>query len=50
MIRAFNTAASGMAAQQFQVDNTANNLANMNTTGFKRNEVAFQDLLYINLL
>ncbi len=50
MIRAFNTAASGMAAQEFQVDNTANNLANLNTTGFKRNEVAFQDLLYLNLL
>ena len=50
MIRAFNTAASGMTAQQFQVDTTANNLANLNTTGFKRNEVAFQDLLYLNLL
>ena len=35
---------------QFQVDTTANNLANLNTTGFKRNEVAFQDLLYLNLL
>jgi len=50
MIRAFNTAATGMTAQQFQLDNTANNLANLNTTGFKRNEVAFQDLLYLNLL
>jgi len=50
MIRAFNAAASGMSAQQFQVDTTANNLANLNTTGFKRNEVAFQDLLYLNVL
>src|SRR5205823_994103 len=50
MIRAFNTAATGMNAQQFQVDNTANNLANQNTTGFKRSEVAFQDLIYLNLL
>ncbi len=35
-----------MSAQQMSVDNTANNLANANTTGFKRNRVAFQDLLY----
>jgi len=32
------------------VDNTANNLANLNTTGFKRSQVAFQDLIYLNLL
>ena len=50
MIRSFNTAATGMTAMQFLVDNTANNLANLNTTGFTRNEVAFQDLLYLNLL
>lgn len=35
-----------MAAQQTSVDNTANNLANANTTGFKKSRVAFQDLLY----
>ncbi|MGB3545257.1 flagellar basal-body rod protein FlgG [Rubrivirga sp.] len=46
MLRALRTAALGMSAQQMSVDNTANNLANANTTGFKRNRVAFQDLLY----
>ena len=46
MLRALRTAALGMAAQQAAVDNTANNLANANTTGFKRTRVAFQDLLY----
>ncbi len=35
-----------MAAQQTSVDNTANNLANANTTGFKKSRIAFQDLLY----
>jgi flagellar basal-body rod protein FlgG len=50
MIRSFYTAATGMDAQQLQVDNTANNLANVNTTGYKRGEMAFQDLLYLNLL
>src|SRR5215471_1545237 len=50
MIRAFHTAATGMNAQEFLVDNTANNLANLNTTGFKRSQVAFQDLIYLNLL
>lgn len=49
MIRAFHTAASGMIAQQFVVDNTANNLANVNTTGFKKSQVDFQDLIYLNL-
>jgi flagellar basal-body rod protein FlgG len=46
MIRAFHTGASGMQAQSFNVDSIANNLANVNTTGFKRNMVAFQDLIY----
>src|SRR2546427_4825739 len=49
MIRAFHTSATGMAAQQLVLDNTANNLANLNTTGFKRTEVDFQDLLYATL-
>jgi flagellar basal-body rod protein FlgG len=49
MIRAFNSAATGMAAQQLMLDNTANNLANMNTTGFKSSTLEFQDLLYANL-
>jgi len=46
MIRAFHTSATGMAAQQMVLDNTANNLANLNTTGFKKSQMAFQDLLY----
>ena len=46
MMRALNTAASGMAAQQTNVDVIANNLANVNTTGFKRSRAEFQDLLY----
>ena len=49
MLRAFSTAATGMAAQQMLVDVIANNLANVNTTGFKRSQVAFQDLLYVKL-
>lgn len=40
------TAASGMKAQQMQVDTIANNIANVNTNGFKKNEVAFRSLLY----
>ncbi len=46
MIRAFHTSATGMNAQQMVLDNTANNLANVNTTGFKRSQVEFQDLFY----
>ncbi len=46
MIRALWTAASGMVAQQLNVDTIANNLANVNTTGFKRMRVNFQDLPY----
>lgn len=46
MLRAMRTAASGMAAQQMYVDTIANNLANINTTGFKKARVEFQDLLY----
>jgi flagellar basal-body rod protein FlgG len=46
MIRAFNTSATGMAAQQTVLDNAANNLANLNTTGFKRSTIEFQDMLY----
>ncbi len=40
------TAASGMLAQQRMVDVLANNLANVNTTGFKRSRVSFEDVLY----
>jgi flagellar basal-body rod protein FlgG len=46
MIRALYTAASGMNAQQTNIDNTAHNLANVNTTGFKKSKIEFQELLY----
>jgi flagellar basal-body rod protein FlgG len=49
MLRAFSTAATGMTAQQMMVDIIANNLANINTTGFKRSQINFQDLLYIEM-
>jgi flagellar basal-body rod protein FlgG len=48
MIKAMRTAASGMSSQQMNVDNIANNLANVNTTGFKRSKLEFQDVLYQN--
>lgn len=46
MIRALWTAATGMEAQQLNIDTVANNLANVNTTGFKKSRVNFQDLIY----
>ena len=46
MIRALWTAATGMEAQQLNIDVIANNLANVNTTGFKKSRADFQDLLY----
>lgn len=46
MLRALWTAATGMKAQQLYVDTIANNLANVNTPGFKKSRVNFQDLLY----
>jgi flagellar basal-body rod protein FlgG len=46
MIRALYTSATGMTAQQLNMDVIANNLANVNTTGFKRSRADFQDLLY----
>src|SRR5947209_9482054 len=46
MIRALYSAASGMTAQQTNVDNIANNLANANTAGYKMRRAQFQDLLY----
>ena len=50
MIRALYSAASGMTAQQLNVDNIAHNLANANTIGFKQRRAQFQDLLYQNLV
>ncbi len=46
MLRALWSAASGMQAQQLHIDTIANNLANVNTTGFKRSRAEFQDLMY----
>ena len=48
-MRALSIASTGMLAQQTNVEVIANNLANMNTTGFKEQRVEFQDLLYQNI-
>lgn len=48
-MRALNIAATGMVAQQRNVEVVSNNLANMNTTGFLRRRTEFQDLLYQNM-
>ncbi|SVB45164.1 uncharacterized protein METZ01_LOCUS198018 [marine metagenome] len=49
MLRSLRTAALGMTAQQLNVDTIAHNLANVNTTGYKKSTVEFQDLLYDNI-
>ena len=49
MIRALYTASTGLAAQQLNIDVIANNLANINTSGFKKGRADFQDLLYQTL-
>jgi flagellar basal-body rod protein FlgG len=49
MMRGLWTAATGMSAQQSNVSAIANNLANVNTAGFKKSRVNFQDLMYQNL-
>ena len=49
MLRALHTAATGMQAQQINIDTIANNIANINTTGFKQVRAEFQDLLYQDL-
>ncbi len=46
MLRALKTAATGMSAQELLIDAIANNLANVNTVGFKAQRVSFEDLLY----
>ena len=48
-MQALRTAASGMAAQQLNVEVISNNIANMNTVGFKKQRAEFQDLLYQTL-
>src|SRR5208282_3932563 len=50
MIRALYSAASGMNAQQTNIDNIANNLANSSTNGFKMRRAQFQDLMYQSLV
>jgi flagellar basal-body rod protein FlgG len=50
MIRSLYSAASGMTAQQMNVDNIANNLANANTAGYKMRRTQFQDLIYQSLI
>ncbi|HHY93089.1 MAG TPA: flagellar basal-body rod protein FlgG [Firmicutes bacterium] len=49
MIRALWTASSGMLAQQLNIDVISHNLANVNTAGFKKSRVEFQDLIYENI-
>jgi len=50
MVRALYSAASGMRAQEINLDNIANNLANANTVGYKSRRAQFQDLMYQSLL
>jgi flagellar basal-body rod protein FlgG len=49
MFRSLNVAASGMVAQETKLDTIANNLANANTSGYKRQDAEFEDLLYQNV-
>lgn len=48
-MKALSTASTGMLAQQLNIEVVSNNIANMNTTGFKRQRAEFQDLLYQNI-
>jgi len=48
-MRSLDIAATGMQAQQTNVEVISNNIANLSTTGFKRQRIEFQDLLYQNL-
>jgi flagellar basal-body rod protein FlgG len=50
MIRALYSAASGMKAQELNIDNIANNLSNANTVGYKTRRAQFQDLMYQSVL
>jgi flagellar basal-body rod protein FlgG len=50
MIRALYTAASGMSAQQLNLDTIANNLANSATAGFRQMQLQFQDMVYQNMI
>ena len=48
-MRALHTAATGMMAQELNVQVISNNIANLRTTGYKRQQAHFQDLLYENI-
>ncbi len=48
-MNAMYTAATGMDAQTVMIDTIANNLANANTTGFKKSQVDFADLMYMTM-
>jgi flagellar basal-body rod protein FlgG len=50
MFRALHTAASGMMAEQLNLDNIANNLSNASTSGFRARRLQFEDLLYQNMV
>ncbi|HZY61313.1 MAG TPA: flagellar basal-body rod protein FlgG [Edaphobacter sp.] len=50
MIRALYTAASGMSAQQANLDTVANNLANSGTAGFRERKLQFEDMIYQNVI
>jgi len=50
MMRALYTAASGMSAQELNLDNIANNLSNSSTAGFRSRRLQFEDLIYQNLI
>ena len=50
MTRSLSIAATGMLAQQLNVEVISNNIANLNTTGFKRQRAEFKDLIYQNQL
>ena len=49
MVRSLWTAATGMNGQQSNIDAISNNLSNVNTTGFKKGRVDFQDMSVLNL-
>src|SRR5262245_53420486 len=49
MLKSLYTTATGMKAQQTMVDIIANNIANVNTAGFKRSQASFEDLLYVTM-
>ncbi len=49
MLKSLYTTATGMKAQQTMVDMIANNIANVNTAGFKKSQASFEDLLYVTI-